>query len=141
MIIRKILKKLDIFYVFICLFIIVLFHTLILEYFAIKNEEESLPSSNKGKNNNSLRKTSSQRNVMKKNFKINEPVPKSIEEGIAMALNTPFFKKSNKVKNKTMYKSILPWWAKIEKMLLKSIISYKFHRLNCLLIGKMLGRA
>ena len=78
---------------------------------------------------------------MKKNFKINEPVPKSIEEGIAMALNTPFFKKSNKVKNKTMYISILPWWAKIEKMLLKSIISYKFHRLNCLLIGKTHGRA
>ena len=98
MIIRKILKKLDIFYVFIVLFIIVLFHTLILEYFAIKNEEESLPSSNKGKNNNSLRKTSSQRNVMKKNFKINEPVPTSVEERIAMALNTPFFKKSNEVK-------------------------------------------
>ena len=100
--IRKILKKLDIFYVFICLFIIVLFHTLILEYFAIKNQE-SLPSSNKGKNNNFLRKTSPQRNVMKKNFKINEPVPKSIEEGLAMALNTPFFKKSNKVKNKNIY--------------------------------------
>ena len=89
----KILKKLDIFYVFICLFILVLFHTLVLEYFAIKNESRL----SKGKNN-FLRKTSSQRKVMKKNFKINEPVPMSIEEGIAMALNTPFFKKSNEVK-------------------------------------------
>ena len=101
----KILKKLDIFYVFICLFILVLFHTLVLEYFAIKNEESRSRSNLGKKNNNFLRKTSSQRkNVMKKNFKINEPVPTYAEE-IAMALNTPFFKKSNKVK-KILYFSM-----------------------------------
>ena len=100
----KILKKLDIFYVFICLFILVLFHTLVLEYFAIKNEESRSRSNLGKKNNNFLRKTSSQRkNVMKKNFEINEPVPTSVEEGIALALNLPFFKKSNKVKISILY--------------------------------------
>ena len=87
-----------------------LFHTLVLEYFAIKNESRL----SKGKNN-FLRKTSSQRKVMKKNFKINEPVPTSVEERIAMALNTPFFKKSNKVKIKLCINPFFHGGLKLKK--------------------------
>ena len=105
------MRNCDIFYGFLFIVIFVLFHTLFLEYYAIRNGAKSRIGKNHFHETISKRKS---KKISKLSMK--EPVPIDIKEEQDLALNNLYLEKLNSVR----FQKIYIWTGKIRMSLINS---------------------